>query len=131
MELTGTYRAYVDARVPGELQEIARRRAVYLGSRRPLALGGCTAIVVDDGLATGTCARAALQAVRARRPLQVVLAVPVASRRAVAAVLPEVDTLVCLAQPTPFHAVGVHYADFHQLSDEEVLAALPRVRSAR
>jgi len=131
MELTGTYRAYVDARARAELAEIARRRELYLKGRVPLALAGCTAILVDDGLATGTTARAALKAVRARHPAQVVLAVPVASRHAVAAVAPDVDALVCLAQPVPFSAVGVHYADFHQLSDEEVLAALARVRTGR
>lgn len=131
MELTGTYRAYVDARARAELAEIARRRELYLKGRAPLALAGCTAIVVDDGLATGTTARAALKAVRARHPAQVVLAVPVASRHAAAAVAPDVDALVCLAQPAPFSAVGVHYADFHQLSDEEVLAALARVRTGR
>ncbi|MEJ8837880.1 phosphoribosyltransferase [Ramlibacter sp. AN1133] len=131
MEMTGTYRAYVEARARAELDEIMRRRAVYLGGRAPLPLAGSTAIVVDDGLATGTTARAALRAVRARRPAQLVLAVPVGSRQGLADVAPEVDVLVCLSRPAVFSAVGLHYADFHQLTDDEVLAALARVRSGR
>jgi putative phosphoribosyl transferase len=124
MELTRTYRAYVEARARAELGEIARRRAAYLGHRVPIALDGMTAIVVDDGLARGTTARAAVRAVRERKAASVVLAVPVASRAAVEAVLPDVDALVCLSQPAAFGAVGVHYAHFQQVSDEEVIAAL-------
>lgn len=128
MEMTGTYRPYVEARACAELEEIARRRALYLGGHRPVSVTGRTAIVVDDGLATGTTARAALRALRDRRPSHLVLAVPVASREALAAVAPEVDETVCLAHPAFFSAVGVHYADFHQLTDDEVLAELARVR---
>ena len=131
MEMTGTYRNYVEARARSELDEIARRRVLYLRGREPVPLAGCTAIIVDDGLATGTTARAVVKAVRARRPAQLVLAVPVASRQAVAALTPEVDLLVCLSQPAVFSAVGVHYGDFHQLCDEEVLAAVARARTGR
>ena len=92
--------------------------------REPLALESKTAVVVDDGIATGTTARAALQALRVRDPTRVVLAVPVAPARALSEIKPLVDDLVCLLEPPAFYAIGAHYDDFHQVSDDEVVAAL-------
>lgn len=129
LEMTATSQAWVDREAQAELQEIARRRALYLKDRPPLAVEGRTAIVVDDGLATGTTARAAVRALRERKPARVVLAVPVAAPDTVAALQPEVDELVCLAQPSFFMAVGVHYADFHQVADEEVIEELARAQA--
>ncbi len=117
-------RDYIEAQALMELKEIERRRRVYLRGRAPLALAGATAIVVDDGIATGTTVRAALKALRRRHPARLVLAVPVAPHETVAALRSEVDDLVCLAEPDPFRAIGLHYEDFHQVSDDEVLAAL-------
>jgi len=122
--MTGASREYVKQQLPDALRELARRRAVYLKGRPPLALAGKTAIVVDDGIATGTTVRAALAALRRRRPARLVLAVPVAPRDTVAALRAEVDDLVCLHQPAWFHAVGAHYVDFRQVDDDEVVAAL-------
>jgi putative phosphoribosyl transferase len=107
-----------------ELDEIKRRRELYLTGRPPIDATGRAAIVVDDGLATGTTARAALQALKRREPSSLVLAVPVAPRSTVRELSPLVDELVCLATPEPFDAIGLHYADFHQLSDDEVIALL-------
>ena len=126
LALTGTPQAYVDRQAKAERQEIARRRALYLQGRPPLPVKGRTAIVVDDGLATGSTARAAVRALRERKPARVVLAVPVAPSAAVAELLPEVDELVCLCTPEFFGAVGAHYADFRQVQDEEVIAGLAR-----
>lgn len=123
---TGTGIDYVEREAKSELREIARRRALYLQGRAPLPVEGKTAIVVDDGLATGTTARAAVQSLRRRRPARLVLAVPVAPPEAVAELEPEVDELICLSQPEFFGAVGVHYADFQQVSDDEVAAELAR-----
>jgi len=81
-------------------------------------------IVVDDGIATGTTMRAALKALRKRHPARLVLAVPVAPADTLRALRGEVDQVVCLAQPLPFHAVGEHYVDFHQVGDSEVITAL-------
>ena len=106
------------------LLENERRRAVYLRSREPLPLEGRTAVVVDDGIATGTTMRAALQALRARHPARLVLAVPVAPADTVAALRSEVDQLVCLEQPAVFRAVGEHYIDFDQVDDQGVINAL-------
>lgn len=110
--------------VPREQAEIDRRRAAYLPGRKPLPLAGRTVIVVDDGLATGTTARAALKALRRQNPARLVLAVPVAPADTVEALTPLVDEMVCLATPSPFRAIGLHYRDFHQLDDREVIALL-------
>ncbi len=121
---TGVDRSYIDAEAKRQLLEIERRRRVYLAHRTPLSAMGRSAIVVDDGIATGTTMRAALTSVRRRKPAQLVLAVPVAPSEVVAALRAEVDRVVCLEQPDPFYAIGAHYVDFHQVGDEEVIAAM-------
>lgn len=127
--LAGVDRDYIDACARREIQEITRRRHVYLKDREPLPVQGCTAILVDDGVATGTTVRAALRALKRRRPARTVLAVPLAPSDTLAALADEVDEIVCLAEPSPFFAIGPHYGDFHQLDDGEVLAALAAARS--
>ncbi len=122
---------YIESQAVPALQEIERRRRLYLGARAPVPLEGCTAILVDDGIATGTTVRAALKALRRRRPAQLVLAVPVAPHDTLVRLRSEVDRIVCLTEPLPFHAIGLHYADFHQVPDDEVLAALDAAAAAR
>jgi putative phosphoribosyl transferase len=107
-----------------ELAELNRRERAYRGDRPPLELGGRTAILVDDGLATGATARAAITAIRRLDPKQVVLAVPVGPAEAVAELEAVTDQLVCAYQPDPFEAVGRWYADFRPTSDEEVRSLL-------
>lgn len=124
LALSGASPQYLEHERQVALKEIERRRSAYRRGRAPLPLGGRTAVIVDDGLATGSTVRAALQAVRLSRPQRVILAVPVGPPSVVAALRAEVDDLVCLAQPADFEAVGAHYADFRQLSDAEVVAAL-------
>ena len=124
MEATGATRAYVEREAVHERAENARRRAAYLGGRGPLPIEGKTVVVVDDGIATGTTVRAALRALRRRHPARLVLAVPVAPPDTLAELRPLVDDVVCLLQPSWFRAVGVHYDDFHQVGDDEVIAAL-------
>ena len=99
--------------------------------RTPVDLAGRTAIVVDDGLATGATATAALRSVRAQGPARVVLAVPVGAPESVRALAGEADEVVTVAQPVDFRAVGLHYASFPQLSDEEVEAMLDECAAAR
>lgn len=94
------------------------------GGREPVTIPGRVVIVVDDGLATGATMYAAVQSVRQEGPAKVVVAVPVGSREACAALRAAVDDLVCLAQPEVFLAVGLHYAHFEPTADEEVARLL-------
>ena len=127
--MAGLDPAYIDEQARAGLCEIARRRQVYLRGRPPVPIEGCTAVVVDDGIATGATMRAALKAVRVRRPARLVLAVPVAPSDTLAELSTEVDLVVCLEQPRPFESVGQHYIDFEQVDDDEVVAALDSARS--
>lgn len=107
-----------------ELAEIERRRERYLGNRERAEIAGRTAIVVDDGIATGATMRAALKATRLRGPKRLVLAAPVAPPQTIAELREEADEIVCLTEPDPFHAIGAYYLDFRQVTDEEVAKLL-------
>ena len=92
---------------------------------RPLSLlAGRTAVLVDDGIATGATVRAAILGVRVHRPARVVIAVPVASQSSIRTLEGEADEVVALRSPSDFFAVGQFYANFNQVTDEEVRAAL-------
>jgi putative phosphoribosyl transferase len=121
---TGADPAYIEREAAAGWREIERRRLAYLRGRAPLDLTGTTAILVDDGIATGATVRAALKALRRRDPARIVLAVPVAAHETLMALRLLCDRIVCLAEPQPLRAVGLHYVDFHQVSDAEVVAAL-------
>lgn len=122
---------YVEAQTRLQLAEIERRRQVYLGDRPPLALEGRTVIVVDDGIATGNTARAALRALKRVRPACLVLAVPVAPADALAPFSQEADEVVCLFTAENFHAVGAYYQDFSQTTDAEVIELLDKAGQSR
>jgi len=107
-----------------EREELTRRVHAYRGDRPPVAVEGATAVLVDDGLATGGTAVAAVHAVRQRRAARVVLAVPVASQQAVERLRREADLVVCPLVPPSFVAVGTWYADFGQVPDAEVVELL-------
>lgn len=109
-----------------ERPELERRRAAYLGTRRPVSVSGKTVILVDDGAATGTTMKVAVRALRRRSPAEIIVALPVASEEAVMELSHEADRVVCLAQPPHFRALGYHYREFHQLDDAEVLDLLAR-----
>jgi len=125
-ESVGADAAYIERAAEVQRTEIARRRHAWLDDRAPLSLIGRTAIVVDDGLATGATMRAALGVVRRRGPTRIVLALPVAPRDAIDGLRGAADDIVCLREPPFFRAVGDHYVDFHQVSDGEVIALLAR-----
>jgi putative phosphoribosyl transferase len=120
---------YIRAEIERQLREIERRRQHYLAGRRPVEVEGRTAIVVDDGIATGGTVRAALKGVARVRPARLVLAVPVAPAETIERLRAEADEVVCLMTPEPFYAVGEHYDDFTQTSDREVIALLDEART--
>jgi predicted phosphoribosyltransferase len=105
-------------------QELGRRRAVYFKEHEAIPPAGRTAILVDDGLATGATMEAAVKAVRAAGAKRVVVAAPVAPPEAVERFRRIADDVVCLETPSPFWAVGNHYRTFPQLADSEVVAIL-------
>ncbi|MFF2744306.1 phosphoribosyltransferase family protein [Kitasatospora sp. NPDC058048] len=107
-----------------ERAELARRARRYRGDRPPADLRGRTVVVVDDGIATGSTARAACRIVRERGAARVVLAVPVAPADWAERLDEVADELVCVGTPSPFYAIGEFYADFTQTGDEEVLRLL-------
>lgn len=113
------------------LAEIARRRETYLRGRAPVAIAGRDAVLVDDGVATGATMRAALEATRAKGARTLTLAIPVAPPDTVARLARETDHLICLSQPTRFYAIGAHYRDFRQVSDEEVVRLLAEAASSQ
>jgi putative phosphoribosyl transferase len=112
-----------------QLAEIERRRTLYMAGRARVPLAGRTAIVVDDGIATGATMEAALHATRRADPRQLVLATPVAPPDTLERLRPQVDEVVCLATPWLFGAIGVFYEDFRQLSDDDVVDLLRRASS--
>jgi putative phosphoribosyl transferase len=116
---------FVQEETARQLEEIERRRASYCAARPPVEIAGRTAIVVDDGIATGATMRVALRAVRLRKPAHLVLAVPVAPPEALRAFRKEADETVCL-EPVMLGAIGFYYRDFHQMSDAEVTDLLAR-----
>lgn len=116
------------ARIEREREEVVRRVRSYRGDRPLPALAGCTAVVVDDGVARGGTARAALRAVRALGPGRLLLGAPVIAGETIEDLRGEADRVVCVAAPLPFLAVGRWYVDFGQTSDDEVLAILARSR---
>jgi len=97
-----------------------------LGTRDRVEVAGHTAIVIDDGIATGATMRAALHAIRARKPQKLVLAVPVAPTSTLAELQREADDIICLEDYEVFGAIGVYYANFRQVSDQEVIDILKR-----
>lgn len=109
-------------------EEIERRRRLYLHGRDQVSVTGCTAIVVDDGIATGATVRAALAGLKRRKPARLVLAVGVAPMDIFDQMFSQVDDVFSLLTPDTLHAVGLHYRNFDQVSDVEVMDLLEAAR---
>lgn len=114
-----------------ETKEMERRLKHYRGDRPYPDLEGRTVILIDDGLATGVTARAAIRAIRKQNPKRLVLAIPVCAPETASKIRPEVDDLVCLQAPLDFRAVGFWYHDFDQTSDDEVIELLRRANTPK
>jgi len=110
----------IEATAAEELAELERRERLYRKDREPAPISQHTIILVDDGLATGATMKAAVAALRARRPARIVVAVPVGSPASCAQLRAAADEVICAREPGDFAAVGQFYADFEQTSDAEV-----------
>lgn len=116
---------WLDRQVAKERQEARRRRELYLGDRKPLPAAGKTAILVDDGIATGLTMRAAIRDLKNRHPERIVVAIPVAPRDTAERLAMEVDDVVGLEITDAYRgSVSAYYDYFPQLTDEEVIALL-------
>lgn len=116
----GIDQATIDTVAERELVELQRREHTYRGDRPPLDLEGKEVILVDDGIATGASMRAAIEAVRSSHPASIIVAVPVTPISTGEALAGIADRVVALTTPDPFYAVGWHYNDFTQTTDDEV-----------
>jgi putative phosphoribosyl transferase len=128
--ILGLRNGIVDQIAARETAELERRAELYRDDRLPLNVSGHTAIVVDDGVATGITDSAALRAVRRLGPRRLILAVPVCPPDSAHRLLGEADEVIALQQPPRFFGVGQFYEDFAQVSDEEVVSALAELGHA-
>jgi putative phosphoribosyl transferase len=117
---------FIEKEKQRQLQEIERRRKLWLGARKPVSVNGRTALVVDDGIATGATVRAALHAIRRAEPAHLVLAAPVAPPETIEKLRSDADEIVCLATPENFWAISMFYGVFPQLDDAAVSKLMDR-----
>ena len=128
LEVPADYLERVTAEQRAEAQ---RRESRFRGPYARRAMQGRTVIIVDDGLATGATMRAAVRSVRQAQPARLIVAVPVGSRQACAALREEADELICLHAPEPFWAVGLYYRHFEPTEDEDVECILQEALASR
>lgn len=129
LSLAGVSAAEVEAAIDAKRREVDARVHRFRGDRARAPLAGRTVILVDDGIATGGTARAAIASIRGDSPRRIVLAAPVAAPDTLAELAPYVDDTVVLLVPSALHAIGIWYDDFEQVSDEEVVRLLGRARA--
>jgi len=122
---------YVNEQAARQVDEISRRMRAYRGDRPYPSLAGKTVVVVDDGVATGSTTRAALQSVKRRNAAVVILAVPVGPPDTIAKLAKIADRVVCLSTPEPFFAIGEFYSEFEQVGDDAVREILRTARLAQ
>jgi putative phosphoribosyl transferase len=122
---------YLEEEKKVQLETLQRRRQMYQPMGSPIDAAGRVVIVLDDGIATGSTMIAALRSVRARHPAKLIAAAGVASADALRLIRPEADEVVCLETPAILYAIGYHFRDFAQVSDEDVVATLRYARRPR
>lgn len=130
LDMLGLTEADLARDVTRERAEVRRREQQYRQGRPAPAVRSKTVILIDDGLATGVTARAALRHLHRQAPARLILAVPVGAPDSVASLRTEADDVICLYQPSAFYAVGQWYDDFDQVGDDEVIDTLSRLSPA-
>jgi putative phosphoribosyl transferase len=130
VDMLGIPDEYLQEERARQMHEIERRRRAYLGGRPRVDLAGRTALIVDDGIATGATIRAALRATRRAEPKRLVLSVPVAPTETIAALRGEADEVVCLEDYDSFGAISLYYHDFTQVGDDEVRDLIARANES-
>lgn len=128
VHVLGVSRSQLFAIAHREMAEVRRRVVRFRGGRPEPEVAGRNVILVDDGIATGGTMRAAIRAIKKRRPATLVVATPVAPPDTVASMMQNVDEVVCLEQPMNMYAIGLWYEDFHQVPDEDVVRILDAAR---
>jgi putative phosphoribosyl transferase len=113
--------AELAALIQAERSELERRRFTYRSQHQPLSIANKTAILIDDGAATGTTMKVAIRALRRRSPREIIVALPIAPPDTIPQLTQEADHVLCLSQPPHFRALGYHYREFPQLTDEQVV----------
>jgi putative phosphoribosyl transferase len=111
-------------------ERLKHMRQIFMGNQPAVQVRGKTVILIDDGIATGHTVLAAVQILRKQHPAKIVVAVPVASARAIESLSEEADEMVVVQVPEVFYGVGQFYQDFTQVSDEEVIKDLQQIKSA-
>lgn len=122
----GISKEYIEEQVEKENKEANRRLAVYRGDRPPLDIAGKTVILIDDGIATGSTMKAAIESVRAKKAARIVVAVPVSAPDSLESVKEMADEVVCLYAPFSLYAIGQFFENFSQVEDEEVIELLEK-----
>jgi putative phosphoribosyl transferase len=122
---------YVERVTVQEIAEVNRRLRFFRGGRPEIEVAGRTVILVDDGLATGVTAHAAVEALKKRKPGRLILAAPVCAAQTAQLFAPRVDELLCLVSPSDLGAIGLWYRNFDQTTDQEVVQLLEEARNQR
>jgi putative phosphoribosyl transferase len=120
----GVPQSYIDSEVNRIKDSLKERYNYFMSDHKPVSLKGKIVIIVDDGVATGNTILSSIKMLRRKDPEKIVVAVPVSSKQAAEKIKQQVDDFICLYMPEPFIGVGMHYTDFSQVSDEEVVQLL-------
>jgi len=116
--------SYINNKIEAIRKSLQDRYKKFMGNHTPASLENKVIIIVDDGMATGNTILSSLHMLRRKNPQKIIVAVPVASAQAVAKIGEQVNELICLYIPEPFHGVGLHYVNFDEVSDEDVIRML-------
>jgi putative phosphoribosyl transferase len=119
--------AYIDQEISRIRESLKQRYKMFMGNHRPADLKNRIVIIIDDGVATGNTILSSISMIRKKEPEKIVVAVPVAPKETVERIKRAVDDLICVYMPEPFIGVGMHYQDFSEVSDEEVIRLLKEI----